>query len=321
MNRIVGASVIFAMLAVGAIVAALIIPSGGSGGRGTGAAATTAAATTTSPAPRLRTSSDYGGVAPTTGLGPVPDMVNQCDPNVAAGPNTSCPFADNVFIAVAKADRDTQIPAWVTAYSSATNQTYRLNCEINASNYVVCANATGGIVTFPRWAAEVYCQRSQTSTNGDGSGVSASAFVGAVCSAVRTWAQDINGRSGALNVASITDASQGKVAIQNFFAVAVSDTQGVVSQLQSAGVPSVPDGQSMSSALVSSFNRIEVALAQGQSQAAALPTDNAAAFQAAGQSLATSVKTTLSGIGSGVSGLKSPELETAARSDPTCASL
>jgi hypothetical protein len=148
--------------------------------------------------------------------------------------------------------------------------------------------------------------------------VSATSYVKTVCTAVGGWAKDIQARSGALNVASISNVAQGKTAIQGFFTAAVSDTSNVVSKLKSAGTPSVPNGQKIASALQSSFTQIENALKTGQAQANALPATSPQAFKIAGQTLATSVRGSLTGIGAGLSGLKSPELEKAAKKEPAC---
>ncbi len=153
------------------------------------------------------------------------------------------------------------------------------------------------------------------------SGVSAESYVKNVCTAVRNWATDIAARSNALNVASIKNASQGKTAIQGFFTAAVSDTTTVVAKLKSAGTPNVNNGKKISSALVSSFGQIQSALTTGESQANALPTTNPLAFKTAGQALANTVRSSLANIGSSLNGLKSPQLQTAAKKEPACSTV
>ncbi len=152
-------------------------------------------------------------------------------------------------------------------------------------------------------------------------GVTAAAYVKSVCTAVRGWASDIDTRSGALNVATIKNADQGKAAIKTFFTAAVADTSQVVAKLQSAGQPSISGGKQISAAFVSAFSQIETALKTGQGQANALPTNNPTQFRDAGRKLANSVQSSLNDIGSGLSGLKSPELESAAKKEPACAPL
>lgn len=153
------------------------------------------------------------------------------------------------------------------------------------------------------------------------SGVSAGSYVKAVCTAVRGWAQDIQTKSGALNLATINDTKQGKVAIEGFFNSAVTDTGTVVAKLQAAGTPNVTNGKQISTALVSSFSQIHTALNNGKTAATTLPTNSPTAFRNAGQKLANDVRNSLSGIGAGLSGLKSSELENAAKSEPACKPL
>lgn len=152
-------------------------------------------------------------------------------------------------------------------------------------------------------------------------GVSAATYVKTVCTAVRGWAADIDTRSGALNVATIKNAAEGKAAIQTFFKAAVTDTSDVVSKLEAAGEPNIKNGKTISTAFVSAFTQIETVLNKGQSQANALPSSSPTAFRDAGRTLANSVQSSLNNIGSGLSGLRSPELETAAKKEPACASL
>jgi hypothetical protein len=146
-------------------------------------------------------------------------------------------------------------------------------------------------------------------------------YVRAVCNAVRTWATDIQAKSGALNIATITNAAQGKSAIQQFFRAAVSDTGAVVGKLRAAGTPHVPDGTRIANALVSSFDEIDTALTKGESTADALPIADPTMFRNSGEALANDVRQSLSGIGAGLSGLKSPALAAAANREPGCASL
>ncbi len=162
---------------------------------------------------------------------------------------------------------------------------------------------------------------SSSSSSTSTSSVTAGAYVKGICNAVRGWAQDIQTRSGALNVANIKNTKQGKTAIEGFFNAAVSDTTAVVTKLKDAGTPNVTNGKQISTALVSSFSQIETALAKGKTAAGALPTGSPTAFKSGGQALANNVRQSLSGIGAGLSGLKSPELEKAAKSEPACKPL
>ena len=154
---------------------------------------------------------------------------------------------------------------------------------------------------------------------GSTSGVSAGSYVKTVCTAVRDWAQQIEARTDALNGATVANATEGKAAIQKFLAAAVADTRTATSRLKSAGTPAVSGGSEISARMVSSFAQIEAALMRGQRQANALPADDPTAFPSAGRALGGEVQRALRSIGSGLSGLRSPELAKAAQNEPACA--
>lgn len=74
--------------------------------------------------------------------------LRSCDPNISAGADTSCPFAENVFKAVAAAYQSTgSIPSQVSAFSPVTEKHYSLAC-VNADQQVACSDQTGSLVTF-----------------------------------------------------------------------------------------------------------------------------------------------------------------------------
>jgi hypothetical protein len=82
---------------------------------------------------------------------------NQCDSNVAAGPGTTCPFAENVFKAYAEAykGKGRQADTTVEASSPVTGKTYSMTCTAN-SHVIACKGGNSALVTFPLHAAEVY---------------------------------------------------------------------------------------------------------------------------------------------------------------------
>lgn len=89
---------------------------------------------------------------------PPPPSYRFCDQNVQANENTSCPLAENVFVAYF----DSGGPDWqnenVTAHSSTTGQDYPFGCTTNQTR-VRCdgQGADGALkVTFPMWAVKVY---------------------------------------------------------------------------------------------------------------------------------------------------------------------
>jgi hypothetical protein len=91
-----------------------------------------------------------GGGTPNPGGG-----LSYCDQNIQVNSVTSCPFAQNVFVAYwATANQGS---ATVTAYSPATGNTYDIDCSTNGVT-VDCSGGTtnGAFITFPMSAVQVY---------------------------------------------------------------------------------------------------------------------------------------------------------------------
>jgi basic membrane lipoprotein Med (substrate-binding protein (PBP1-ABC) superfamily) len=153
------------------------------------------------------------------------------------------------------------------------------------------------------------------------SGVTPAAYVKAICSAVGPFEKDVQARSSALNLSSIKSAQQGKTALQGFLKAIASDTDAAVSKLKAAGAPNVSNGPKIQSAIVSAFTQLDTAMQKAASSADSLPTASPEAFKTAATTLGNTVKTSMSGIGSSLNGLKSTALEKAAASDPTCKSI
>ena len=100
-----------------------------------------------------------------------------------------------------------------------------------------------------------------------------------------------------------------------------TDARKLAADVKAAGVPDVSNGQQISSALQTAFTRFEAALTTYQTQVNQLPTSSPTAFKTASSQLTTSLQQSLGGIGSGLSGLKSPQLVQAASHTPACQSL
>lgn len=159
------------------------------------------------------------------------------------------------------------------------------------------------------------------SSGSSGSGVSASAYVKSICSSIVPFEKDVQSRSSALNLSTITNASQGKTALVAFLGAVATDTDHAVTQLKAAGTPNVANGKTIATGIVNAFAQLKSALGTATTQANSLPTSSPAAFKAAANTLGTAVRTSMTGIGAGLSGLKSQALEKAAAKEPTCTTL
>lgn len=153
------------------------------------------------------------------------------------------------------------------------------------------------------------------------SGTGASSYMKQVCQGVVKFETSIRARSAALTPKSYPTLASRREALQGFLNGAVSDADQALSTIKGAGTPDVKNGKHVSSALTTAFTQVRGTLSQAASQAQSLPTNNPQAFKTAADSLGTSVRSSMTSIGSSLSGLNSPELETAAKSQASCAQL
>jgi serine/threonine-protein kinase len=80
-----------------------------------------------------------------------------CDQNISANEATSCPFAENVFVAYWEEYESfgEETYTYVNAFSPTTNQSYEMECVLE-SDVVSCSGGNGAFVTFPMEAVRVY---------------------------------------------------------------------------------------------------------------------------------------------------------------------
>ncbi|MBV9423437.1 MAG: hypothetical protein JOZ98_11030 [Solirubrobacterales bacterium] len=158
-------------------------------------------------------------------------------------------------------------------------------------------------------------------SSGSSSSVTPAAYVKSICTAVTPFEADVVKRSDELNLTTLANAEQGKKAIQGFLSAVSDDTDRALSKLKGAGTPNVSNGKQLADTVVSAFTQLKAAVGHALAQAEALPTSSPEAFKTAATHLGTTVRTSMSGIGSSLDKLKSPELEKAAAKEPACTSL
>lgn len=151
--------------------------------------------------------------------------------------------------------------------------------------------------------------------------VTPASYVKSVCSAVAPFEKDVQSRSSALNLTTVNSPAQGKRALQGFLTAVASDTDQTVSKIKSAGTPDVSNGKAIQSAMVSAFTQLQSAMHHAATQANNLSTSSPAAFKAGADSLGGTVRSSITGIGSTLNGLKNADLEKAASSEPACKAL
>jgi serine/threonine protein kinase len=86
-----------------------------------------------------------------------PESLQACDQNISANTVTTCPFAENVFVAYWEEYEEfgEQHELYVEAFSPSTNESYGMSCTLEAE-VVSCYGGNEAFVTFPMQAVRVY---------------------------------------------------------------------------------------------------------------------------------------------------------------------
>ena len=156
-------------------------------------------------------------------------------------------------------------------------------------------------------------------SSGSPSKVSASTYVGSVCSAITPLEKDVVNRSSALNGATAANATQAKKALQGFLVAVESDSTNALTKIQAAGTPDISNGKAVAGTIVKAFTQVRDAMKVALTKSDSLPTDSPSSFRTAAQALGASVKSSLNSIDS--SGFSNPDIEKAASSQAACKSL
>ena len=165
------------------------------------------------------------------------------------------------------------------------------------------------------------CGSSGSSGSSSSSGVTAAQYVKSICTAVGPFEKDVAARSNKLNAAKLTNAAQGKKAVQDFLTAVSTDTDQALTKLQAAGTPNVTNGKAISTTIVSAFKQLKTAIGTALTQAKNLSTTSLQAFQKGATALGSTVQGSLGGISNSLGKLKSADLEKAAAKEPACTAL
>jgi hypothetical protein len=170
-----------------------------------------------------------------------------------------------------------------------------------------------------------------SSSSGSGSSttrasLSATQWANQVCGRITTWVNELQSSSNnAVSGLTGTNLPQIKAQFVNFLGGAVASTNTMISGVQAAGAPAVPNGQAISQGLVTGLQGIQSAFVQAQTQAQALPADNPKALSSGAQGLATSLENAGNQAKTSLNSLDqrypSTELDAALRNQAACQSL
>jgi hypothetical protein len=153
--------------------------------------------------------------------------------------------------------------------------------------------------------------------------VTPEAYVNQVCASVGQWLRAVEGSSTQIS-RELTPGStpaHAKQALESLMSSSVADSERVVSGLQAAGTPEVANGEQIAAGLVGSFDQATKALRNVETQVKALPTNDSRSFLTAAKQVDGSIQSSLSSIGTGLSSLRSPELQKAAAKSQACKNL
>ncbi|HEX4540251.1 MAG TPA: hypothetical protein VH112_08390 [Acidimicrobiales bacterium] len=177
----------------------------------------------------------------------------------------------------------------------------------------------------------VACGGGSSSSSGSSSSttkasLTASQWANHVCGAITSWVGQLQSSSNsATSGLNGSDLQQVKTQFVNFLGGAVASTNTMISGVQAAGAPSVPNGRAISQGLVSGLQGIQSAFVQAQTQAQALPADNPTALSSGAQGLATALENAGNQVRTSLNSLDqkypSSELDAALKNQAACQSL
>ena len=95
--------------------------------------------------------------AETSPASPSSGSLTACDQNISVNEATTCPFAENVFVAYWEEYESygEQPYTYVSAFSPTTHKSYGMECALEGGT-VNCSGGNGAFVTFPMQAVRVY---------------------------------------------------------------------------------------------------------------------------------------------------------------------
>jgi hypothetical protein len=170
------------------------------------------------------------------------------------------------------------------------------------------------------WAIALLVPVMLSGCGGGSAKVSANSYADSVCSNVKTWFDAIRQRATAIQTAVSpgTSAQKGQQVLGSYLDGVISDTKTMVSGIQGAGRPDVPNGDKLASTLLSGLQQAESAFEDARNKVDQLPTSSRSAFSHAAEQLSTTIQSEAAGITQAFSGLRSPQLDRAFRSASAC---
>jgi hypothetical protein len=156
--------------------------------------------------------------------------------------------------------------------------------------------------------------------NGGGDTASVNDYAADICTAFTDWTQAIQERQTDLQSGLQPGASpeEGRDALEGFLDDAVSASDQLVEDVESAGTPDTENGEEAADALQQAATDARDRLADAQSEVADLPTDSPEAFGEAADEFGNDVRSALEGVGNGLEEIDTPGLDKAIDEEEAC---
>ena len=157
---------------------------------------------------------------------------------------------------------------------------------------------------------------------GGGGSVSAQDFASKVCSSLSDWLDAIRQRASEVGgaVKPGTSPQEGQDILRDYMDGVINDTKDMVEGVRDAGVPDVPNGETIENTLVTALEGAEQAFETAREQVDSLPTDSADAFKQGAETLASSINSHASDVTRALQGVSSAQLDEAFSNSEACQS-
>jgi hypothetical protein len=154
----------------------------------------------------------------------------------------------------------------------------------------------------------------------DTGGVEAAAYVTAICDRMVSWIGDIQTLNQELLETSsgASSVEQVKQAAVLFFGGLVEATNGMIDDIESAGVPDVPRGEEAARHILDGLREARGSMQDARQRVADLPTGDPQAFGTSLQEITTEMARQLSSVGTSMEEFAAPELDAAANDVAAC---
>ena len=141
-----------------------------------------------------------------------------------------------------------------------------------------------------------------------------------LCTALTGWTEELRDRQADLQAGAEPGRSPeaDRDALQRFVDGAVAASDGLVEDVEEAGVPDIDNGEEVADAFRDAVEETRSELEEAQDDVAEIPTDSAESYAAAVEDFVTEIRSTLEGINDHFQDVDAPELDRALDEAAAC---